>query len=81
MSLHRWLAIHVPETCIEMAREAGTRTADYILAHRIPAFARALAGAPGKAGQRHVDEGNPIARLDLHWLWHICAEERLGLHH
>lgn len=42
MSLHRWLAIHAPETCIEMAREAGKRTADYILAHRIPAFARAV---------------------------------------
>ena len=42
LRLHRWLAMHEPVAGLEIAREAGLRTADYIIAHRIPAPARAL---------------------------------------
>lgn len=40
--LHRQLRIEEPDLAPRMATEAGYRTADYILAHRIPAPARML---------------------------------------
>lgn len=36
LRLHRWLALHEPVACFDIAAEAGARTADYIIAHRIP---------------------------------------------
>ncbi len=42
MRLHRWLAMHEPVECLAIAQEAGARTADYIIANRIPAPARLL---------------------------------------
>lgn len=36
LRLHRWAALHDPVGCFVIAEEAGARTADYILAHRIP---------------------------------------------
>ncbi len=37
LRLHRWLALHDPMGAFVIAEEAGARTADYIIAHRIPA--------------------------------------------
>ena len=37
LRLHRWLSLHEPMGCYVIAEEAGARTADYIIAHRIPA--------------------------------------------
>jgi len=36
LRLHRWLALHQPLGSFAIAEEAGARTADYIIAHRIP---------------------------------------------
>ncbi len=36
LRLHRWLALHQPLGSFTIAEEAGARTADYIIAHRIP---------------------------------------------
>jgi len=36
LRLHRWLAMHDPMGALVIAEEAGARTADYIIAHRIP---------------------------------------------
>ena len=36
LRLHRWLALHDPLDALEIAEEAGARTADYIIANRIP---------------------------------------------
>lgn len=36
LRLHRWLALHDPMGAFVVAEEAGARTADYIIAHRIP---------------------------------------------
>ena len=36
LRLHRWLAMHEPMACFVIAEEAGARTADYIIANRIP---------------------------------------------
>lgn len=36
LRLHRWLALHDPLGAFVIAEEAGARTADYIIAHRIP---------------------------------------------
>jgi divinyl protochlorophyllide a 8-vinyl-reductase len=36
LRLHRWLALHEPLGCFTIAEEAGARTADYIIANRIP---------------------------------------------
>jgi divinyl protochlorophyllide a 8-vinyl-reductase len=36
LRLHRWLALHEPLGSFTIAEEAGARTADYIIAHRIP---------------------------------------------
>jgi len=36
LRLHRWLALHEPLGCFTIAEEAGARTADYIIATRIP---------------------------------------------
>ena len=42
-ALHRALARDLPpDAAAEVARDAGRRTADYLLAHRIPALARAV---------------------------------------
>jgi divinyl protochlorophyllide a 8-vinyl-reductase len=35
LRLHRWLALHDPLDALDIAEEAGARTADYIIAHRI----------------------------------------------
>lgn len=42
LRLHRWLALHDPQGAFVIAEEAGARTADYIIAHRIPSAARWL---------------------------------------
>jgi len=39
LRLHRWLALHDPLDALAIAEEAGARTADYIIAHRIPRVA------------------------------------------
>ena len=36
LRLHRWLALHDPLGSFTIADEAGSRTADYIIANRIP---------------------------------------------
>ena len=36
LRLHRWLTLHDPMGAFVIAEEAGARTADYIIAHRIP---------------------------------------------
>ncbi|WP_054118428.1 bacteriochlorophyll 4-vinyl reductase [Porphyrobacter sp. AAP60] len=36
LRLHRWLALHDPVGSFTIAEEAGARTADYIIANRIP---------------------------------------------
>ncbi len=36
LRLHRWLALHDPLGALVIAEEAGARTADYIIANRIP---------------------------------------------
>lgn len=36
LRLHRWLVLHDPMGALVIAGEAGARTADYIIAHRIP---------------------------------------------
>lgn len=47
LRLHRWLALHDPLGAFTIAEEAGARTADYIIAHRIPrAAALLLRGLP-----------------------------------
>jgi divinyl protochlorophyllide a 8-vinyl-reductase len=42
LRLHRWLALHEPMGCLDIAEEAGARTADYIIGHRIPVPAASL---------------------------------------
>lgn len=42
LRLHRWLALHEPMGSFAIAEDAGARTADYIIAHRIPRAARWL---------------------------------------
>lgn len=42
LRLHRWLALHDPMGAEVITEEAGARTADYIIAHRIPKPAAAL---------------------------------------
>ena len=37
LRLHRWLALREPIACFAIASEAAQRTADYIIANRIPA--------------------------------------------
>lgn len=39
---HRWLLLAAPVEGFDIAREAARRTADYIIANRIPAFAASL---------------------------------------
>jgi divinyl protochlorophyllide a 8-vinyl-reductase len=39
LRLHRWLALHEPLGAFAIAEDAGARTADYIIAHRIPRVA------------------------------------------
>jgi divinyl protochlorophyllide a 8-vinyl-reductase len=39
LRLHRWLSLHEPLGCMVIAEQAGARTADYIIANRIPAAA------------------------------------------
>lgn len=39
LRLHRWLALHDPLGAFAIAEDAGARTADYIIAHRIPRVA------------------------------------------
>jgi divinyl protochlorophyllide a 8-vinyl-reductase len=39
LRLHRWLALHQPLGSFAVAEDAGARTADYIIAHRIPRHA------------------------------------------
>ncbi|MCR9180755.1 MAG: bacteriochlorophyll 4-vinyl reductase [Erythrobacteraceae bacterium] len=47
LRLHRWLALHDPLGSFTIADEAGSRTADYIIANRIPkAAARLLRHLP-----------------------------------
>jgi divinyl protochlorophyllide a 8-vinyl-reductase len=36
LRLHRWLALHAPIGCFTIAEDSGSRTADYIIANRIP---------------------------------------------
>lgn len=36
LRLHRWAALHDPVGCFVIAEDAGVRTADYIIAQRIP---------------------------------------------
>ncbi len=36
LRLHRWLSLHDPMGAFVIAEEAGARTADYVIAHRIP---------------------------------------------
>ena len=51
--LHRALALHLPDQSAQLSRAAGLATADYILANRIPAPARALIRAlPAPLGAR-----------------------------
>lgn len=40
--LHRWLTLHEPSGGFTIAHESGLRTADYIIAHRIPKSASKL---------------------------------------
>lgn len=42
LRLHRWLALHDPMGAFIIAEEAGARTADYIIAKRIPRLAARL---------------------------------------
>lgn len=42
LRLHRWLALHEPMGALLIAEEAGARTADYIIANRIPQAAAKL---------------------------------------
>lgn len=50
LRLHRWLALHDPMGALVIAEEAGTRTADYIVARRIPrAAGRLLRRLPARA--------------------------------
>jgi divinyl protochlorophyllide a 8-vinyl-reductase len=50
LRLHRWLALHEPIACFDIAAEAGARTADYIIAHRFPrAAAWLLQRLPARA--------------------------------
>lgn len=47
LRLHRWLSLHDPMGALVIAEEAGARTADYVIAHRIPvAVVRLLRRAP-----------------------------------
>ncbi len=39
---HQAVRRQFPDAAVELAREAGERTADYIIANRIPAFAKAI---------------------------------------
>ena len=39
LRLHRWLALREPLDCFDIAEESARRTAEYIIANRIPAFA------------------------------------------
>lgn len=42
LRLHRWLALHDPLGAFVIAEESGSRTADYIIANRIPRAAAKL---------------------------------------
>ena len=42
LRLHRWLALHDPMGALVIAEESGARTADYIIANRIPRIAAKL---------------------------------------
>lgn len=49
LRLHRWLALHDPMGALVIAEESGGRTADYIIANRIPRIAaRVLRRLPAK---------------------------------
>lgn len=51
LRLHRWLALHEPLGSFTIAEEAGSRTADYIIANRIPKPAVWLLGhLPARLG-------------------------------
>ena len=39
LRLHRWMAMWDPVACFDVAEEAARRTADYIIANRMPALA------------------------------------------
>lgn len=41
-ALHQALRVEAPDRAAALAREAGLRTGEYILAHRIPGFAQAI---------------------------------------
>ncbi|MBD2840854.1 bacteriochlorophyll 4-vinyl reductase [Erythrobacter rubeus] len=45
LRLHRWLALREPTRCFTIAGEAAKRTADYIIANRIPVTASWLLNA------------------------------------
>lgn len=42
LRIHRWLALKEPIACFEIAEESARRTADYIIANRIPSPAAQL---------------------------------------
>lgn len=49
LRLHRWLALREPVDCFVIAEEAARRTADYVIANRMPALAvRLLRVLPAK---------------------------------
>lgn len=51
LRLHRWLALREPLACYDIAEEAAKRTADYIIANRIPSFAaRLMKALPAAVG-------------------------------
>lgn len=81
--LHQALRVELPEVAPMLAREAGWRTGDYILAHRIPRRAQALLrllpariGAPilARAVARHAWTFTGSGRFRLVSTWPVVFE-------
>ncbi|NBD29038.1 MAG: bacteriochlorophyll 4-vinyl reductase [Alphaproteobacteria bacterium] len=73
LSLHRAVAAELPQDAADrIAREAGRRTGDYILSHRIPAPARlVLRLLPGRLA------GPILLRAISHHAWTFAGDARV----
>lgn len=81
--LHRWLSLHEPIGSYAIAAEAGRRTADYIITHRIPrAAAWVLRALPARlaapllmaAIRRHAWTFIGSGRFEVQDPWHFTID-------
>ena len=83
LRLHRWLALHEPIESYAIAHEAGLRTADYIIANRIPPLAvRLLRSLPApiaapllmQAIRRHAWTFAGAGHFEPDGAWHFTMD-------